>query len=353
MHPLVPTPDAIPVAWGWFQFLLLLTLPLHLLLMNAMVGSAAMAMIARLSPAEPSRRLAHELAKILPFLVAFTVNLGVAPLLFNQVLYGHFLYVSSVLMAVFWLAVIPLLILAYYALYLYDFRFNKAGSPGTLLLAFALLVFSVIGFIFTNNMTLMLDPLKWTAYFSNDSGTILNLGDPSLIPRYLHFMVGALAVGSLAVAVFGKIKQRRDRDLAAVAIRLGMRSFAWLTLAQVAIGAWFLVSLPREVMLLFMGRDGLATGIFTLSLVLVLLVLVSGFKKKVYASAGLAAGLVVLMSILRAYVRTGFYKPYFSAADLTVVPQYGPMVLFFVTLLAGLACIAWMLKKLMAAGAEA
>lgn len=160
MNPLVPTPDAIPVAWGWFQFLLLLTLPLHLLFMNAMVGSAGMALIARLSPAEPSRRLAHELAKILPFLVAFTVNLGVAPLLFNQVLYGHFLYVSSVLMGVFWLAVIPLLILAYYALYLYGFRFNKAGSPGTLLLAFALLMFFVIGFIFTNNMTLMLDPMK-------------------------------------------------------------------------------------------------------------------------------------------------------------------------------------------------
>lgn len=174
-----------------------------------------------------------------------------------------------------------------------------------------------------------------------------------MIPRYLHFMIGALAVGALTVAVFGKIKQRRDRELAAVAIRLGMHGFTWLTLAQVMIGTWFLVSLPREVMLLFMGRDGLATGIFTLSLVLVLLVLVSGFKRMVYASAGLAAGLVVLMSFLRAYVRTGFHKPYFSADSLTVVPQYGPMVLFFVMLLAGLACIAWMLKKVMAAGGEA
>lgn len=348
MNPLVPTPDSIPVAWGWFQFLLLLTLPLHLLCMNAMVGSAGIALYARFRPDEASRRLAHELAKIIPFLVAFSVNFGVAPLLFNQVLYGQFLYVSSVLMAVFWLAVIPLLILAYYALYLYDFRFNRAGITGTLLLGFALLGFFAIGFIYTNNMTLMLDPLKWMAYFQNDGGTILNLTDPSLIPRYLHFMLAALAVGGLTVAIFGTIKQRSDAELGTVAIGLGMPTFSWLSLAQIPIGVWFLLSLPREVMLLFMGRNLLATGIFIGALLLVLLVLVSGFKGKVYVSAALAVFLVVLMSFLRAYVRTGFHKPYFSVDTLTVVPQYGPMILFFVTLLAGLICIAWMLKRVAA-----
>jgi hypothetical protein len=345
MNSLVPTPDAIPVAWGWFQFLLLLTLPLHLLCMNAMVGSTGIAFYARLRPDAASRRLAHELAKVIPFLVAFSVNFGVAPLLFNQVLYGHFLYVSSVLMAVFWLAVVPLLILAYYALYLYDFRFNRAGVTGTLLLGFALLAFFAIGFIFTNNMTLMLDPLKWAAYFNNDGGTILNLGDPSLIPRYLHFMLAALAVGGLSVAMFGRIKRRSDADLSAVAIRLGMPLFSWLSLLQVPLGVWFLLSLPREVMLLFMGGDLLATGIFIVALLLVLLVLVSGFKGQVYPTVGLAVGLVVLMSFLRAYVRTGSHRPYFSVEDLSLVPQYGPMVLFFITFAAGLICIAWMLYR--------
>ncbi len=352
MNPLVPTPDILPVAWGWFQFLLLLTLPLHLLCMNAMVGSAAIALYARLRPDEPSRRLAHELAKILPFLVAFTVNFGVAPLLFNQVLYGHFLYVSSILMAVFWLAVIPLLILAYYALYLYDFSFNKAGRTGSLLLAVALLIFFSIAFIFTNNMTLMLDPLKWTAYFQNDHGTILNLADPSLIPRYLHFITGALAVGGLIVAVFGKIRERRDAELGAVAIRLGMNTFAWLTLSQVLVGSWFLVSLPRNIMLLFMGGDTLATALFIAALLLVLLALAAGFRRRVYAAAGAAGALVVLMSFLRAYVRTGFQNPYFSVDALTVVPQYSPMVLFFLSLLLGLVCIGWMIGKVVKSGRE-
>lgn len=349
MNPLVPIPDTIPVAWGWFQFLLLLTLPLHLLVMNAMVGSAGIALYARLRPDQGSRRLAHELAKILPFLVAFTVNFGVAPLLFNQLLYGHFLYVSSVLMAVFWLAVIPLLILAYYALYLYDFSFNREGGTGTGLLAFALLLLFVIAFIFTNNMTLMLDPTKWTAYFRNDHGTILNLADPSLVPRFLHLMAGALAVGGLFVAIFGKIKAPRDAELGEVAIRLGMRTFAWLTLLQVVLGPWFLISLPRNIILMFMGGDPLATAIFFAALLLLPLALAAAFKKRVYVAAGATGALVVLMSFLRAYVRTGFQKPYFSVDALIVVPQYSPMVLFFVSLLLGLVCIGWMVRKAWAA----
>ena len=37
---IIPSPDSIPVPWGYFKFLLLLTFPLHLLMMNAMLGSA-------------------------------------------------------------------------------------------------------------------------------------------------------------------------------------------------------------------------------------------------------------------------------------------------------------------------
>ena len=44
MPAYIPSADTIPVAWGWFQFLLLLTFPLHLLAMNAMVGGLAIAL---------------------------------------------------------------------------------------------------------------------------------------------------------------------------------------------------------------------------------------------------------------------------------------------------------------------
>jgi hypothetical protein len=83
---LIPTADTLPVPWGWFQFLLLLTFLLHLLFMNAMLGSAIIGLVSELrKPSEPPP-LARDLAGSLPFLIAFAVNFGVAPLLFLQVL---------------------------------------------------------------------------------------------------------------------------------------------------------------------------------------------------------------------------------------------------------------------------
>jgi hypothetical protein len=38
MNALIPSPDTLPVAWSWLQGLLMLMFPLHLLLMNAMLG---------------------------------------------------------------------------------------------------------------------------------------------------------------------------------------------------------------------------------------------------------------------------------------------------------------------------
>ncbi len=49
---------------------------------------------------------------MLPLVIAFAVNFGVAPLLFLQVLYGHFIYTSSILMGIFWISIIPALIIA-------------------------------------------------------------------------------------------------------------------------------------------------------------------------------------------------------------------------------------------------
>ena len=42
---LIPTPDALPVAWPWFQLLLIITLFLHMLVMNVMLGTAFIAFV--------------------------------------------------------------------------------------------------------------------------------------------------------------------------------------------------------------------------------------------------------------------------------------------------------------------
>jgi hypothetical protein len=96
---LIPASDPLPVPWGWFQILLLLTFVLHLLFMNTMLGTGIIALVSHLKNPKSALPVTADISKKLPYTIAFTVNMGVPPLLFLQVLYGHLFYVSSVLMA--------------------------------------------------------------------------------------------------------------------------------------------------------------------------------------------------------------------------------------------------------------
>lgn len=344
MISMIPTPDSIPVSWGYFQFFLMLTFPLHLFFMNAMIGSSAVAIYTRLRGDDQSKALAHELAKVIPLLIALAVNFGVAPLLFVQVLYGHLFYSSSILIGFFWIMVIPLLLIAYYATYWFDFKFTTLGRGGVLLLLFAWLVFLGIGFIFSNNMTLMLSPVVWTSYLGNSSGTLLNTGDPTLWPRYLHFMVGGSAIGGLFVALYGRFLARKNPLLGERAEITGMKLFLVLSLLQIVVGVWFLLRLPREQMLLFMGHNGLASAIFIAALILVVVTLVNAWRRKLYPTALCAALLIYLMVFMRDFVRSGYLKGIFSVEVLQVRPEYSPLIFFLVTLIIGLGLVAWMIR---------
>jgi hypothetical protein len=346
MDPLIiPQPDTIPVSWGWFQFLLLVTFPLHLLAMNAMLGGLAIGIVQHMRGGALQKQLAHRIAIALPLVIAFVVNFGVAPLLFVQVLYGQFLYSSSVLMGVFWILIVPLLIIAYYGAYLYDFRFTQLGSvgPWVAVLAFSLLV--VIGFFFSNNMLLMATPEQFGQYFSHKSGTLLAFGQPGFWPRFLHMLFGALAIGGLFVVLLGRFRKSVNPDLAKHAEQVGLSSFLILTSGNVLIGFWYLLSLPKELMMLFMGGNVGATVFFCLALLLVAGALFGASRKRFWLTFYHAIGLVVVMTFLRSYLRSAYLKDVFTLNELQVVPQYSPMIFFFVTLLAGIVCLVWLIKK--------
>jgi hypothetical protein len=345
MNPLIPTPETIPVSWVCLKSLLMIVFPLHLLFMNAMLGSTVIALYTGLINDRASRELSRRLAGIIPYLVAFAVNLGVAAFLFIQVLYGQFFYTSSILMAAFWLAVIPLLMTAYYLLYLYDFRFDSLGNARVIAVAVAVLIFLSIAFIYSNNMTLMLAPQRWSAYFTNPAGTLLNLAEPALWPRYLHFMIGGSAIGALFVALYGKYLVRRDHETGDLAVTIGMRVFALLTMIQVVDGLWFLQSIPGGAQKDFMGGDTPSTVLFFVAVMLVLAVIMAVAVKSVYTAAGLVVPLVYVMAFLRDHLRSAYLRPYFSPDSVAVVPQYSPMIMFLCILAAGVSVVAWMLFK--------
>ena len=349
MNHLIPPPETLPVASGWVKFLLMTTFPLHLLFMNAMLGSTVISIYARLKGDEASLAIARGLAGIIPCLVAFTVNLGVAALLFTQVLYGHLFYTSSILMAPFWLAVIPLLLTAYYLLYLHDFRFAALGKRAALVAGAAVLLFLSIAFIYTNNMTLMLAPGEWRRYFGNSSGTLLNLTDPTLFPRYLHFIIGGTAIGGLFVAFCGKFKGLWEPKTGEAAIAVGLGTFTIMTVAQMLDGLWFLQSLSPDVQHRFMGGGSAATKLLFVGVLLALAAVMSSVMKMIYLTALFAVLLVYVMAFLRDQVRSAYLEPSLLP-DALVIPQYSPMFMFSAILAAGWLVIGWMLSKVAKSG---
>ncbi len=345
----IPQPDTIPVGWAWFQFLLLLTFPLHLLAMNAMLGGLAIGIVQHMGGGTLQKQLAHRIAIALPLVIAFVVNFGVAPLLFVQVLYGQFLYSSSILMGTFWILIIPVLMIAYYSAYFYDFRFTQLGSAGPWIAVIAFALLLVIGFFFSNNMLLMATPSQFGEYFSHKSGTLLSFDQPSFWPRFLHMLLGALAIGGLFVALLGRFGKSANPDLTTHAERVGLRSFLVLTSGNVLIGLWYLLTLPREQMLLFMGGNMGATSSFCIALLLAAGALFTAYKKRFWLAFSHAIGLVVVMTFIRSWLRSGYLKDVYTLDQLQVVPQYSPMVFFFITLLAGIICLIWLVKKTAAA----
>lgn len=346
MNParLIPSPDPIPASWGWFQALLLLTFVLHLLIMNTMLGSGIIALITHLRQERDTLSDARDLSGKLTTTIAFTVNSGVAPLLFLQVLYGHFFYTSSILMAVYWISVVGLLLLAYYGAYLYSLGFETPRAWRVPVLGFVVLLFLGIGFLFTNNLSLMLEPLRWKAYFENAEGLYLNLREPTLIPRYLHFVVASVAVGGLFLAWLGHLKNPDRGEIVSPQTERGLRYFTHATLFQIVIGFWFLLSLPTKIMTRFMGESLPHSVLFLAGLLGVVLSLLFGFRRRLPSATLSLLGTVVLMVFIRDLVRKGYLEPFFDVSWIPVVPQASPMLMFLCCLVLGLVIVGCVLR---------
>jgi hypothetical protein len=339
---LIPQALPIPVEWGWFYLFQVLTFIVHILVMNVMLGASIIALVHHLRGSRETEPLTRTISVKLPFTIAFAVNFGVAPLLFMQVLYGQFLYTSSVLMAVYWLGVIGLVIAAYASAYVYDFRYATLGGLKTFFIGVTALCLLATAFIFTNNMTLMLSPESWTAYFDDAAGTILNLGDPTLVPRFLHIVASSTALGGLALALL--YRRRKNDPNAERWVRHGVNWYAFSTMVQMALGLWFLTALPERVTHLILGGSLLHTVVFATGAILGIFSISNALRYNVGTTAIISVTTISLMIFLRDLVRDAYLAPHYDVAERVVTGVYLPFILFILTLAAGLAVIFWMVR---------
>ena len=123
-----------------------------------------------------------------------------------------------------------------------------------------------------------------------------------------------------------------------------MKVCAFLARLQIGDGVCALMPLPVAGRVRLMGADGVGTAVFLAALILALVVLLAAWQRRIPLAVCSIVPLVYLMVAVRDAVRTGYLLPDYHPSTLHVVPQNGPLLMFLVTLLIGLAVVAWPLQ---------
>lgn len=246
----IPLP--LPAPEPLLAFLLVIFFLLHILFVNLMAGGALLTVYYQVRGLkEPAYdALAREISRTITVNKSLAVVLGVGPLLAINTLYTVYFYSASALIGGFWIAIVPLVTIAFLLAYLHKYRWDALNAHRRMHIALGAVVaglFLFVPMIFLANANLMLFPARWTEV----NGLISALALPGVLPRYLHFVLASLAfAGLFLVWVF-----RRPEPLARLAeagfaqetlIRLGYRWAFFATLAQFAVGPLILITLPSE-----------------------------------------------------------------------------------------------------------
>ncbi len=198
----VPVPRDIPLSLPLPEWLLVLLLVLsflmHIVFVNLMLGGSVLSLWSQIRGLKDSdyHNLAHEIARTITVNKSLAVVLGVAPLLSINTLYTVYFYSANALTGIMWIAIIPLVTVAFLLTYLNKYTWNLLDRNRPLsiaIIALATAIFLFIPLIFLVNVNLMLFPEKWGSV----KGFLDALLLPNVFPRYFHFLLSSMAVTGL------------------------------------------------------------------------------------------------------------------------------------------------------------
>jgi hypothetical protein len=357
-----PVVDPIPLpAPIWLLKLLhIVTLALHFVAVEMLLGGLLLAVLLSLFRGSPASMVtARALARRLTVVMTFVINLAVPPLLFAQVLYGRALYTSSVLIGLYWIAIIGLLMLTYWLLYRFTGRLEAGKSAWWVGLS-AWLLAGCIARLLSTNMTLMLRPEVWRKMYSASAmGAYLPTGDPSLTPRWLLMLTGGLFIGGLwLIYLAGRstFTAEEKRFLSALGGKLAalfgivyLSAGIWAAGVQPAVVKSMLVTPPAGYEFYkYFGFAGY--GWLALVVVAVLLAAAAGFGKLTARWTSIAVvHLAVLIELTLVVYRDGvrdlsLLATGYNVWDRTVETNWWVVGLFLVLFVAGLGVIGWLVS---------
>jgi hypothetical protein len=393
----------VPAPFWFVQFFKALGFALHAVPMNLWYAGLLVALWLHVRGSDQARHFASRLLQQMPVIIAFGVNLGIVPLLFVQLAYYKVFYPATILMAWFWLAIIVLLIPAYYGVYIYAlglrnepqfvsrFRDETKPSPpfrnsltGWKFVAgwLSALLFLAIGFLFANGLSLMDHVERWPELWKSSGeagtawGTALNVGDPTLWPRWL-LMFGLALCTTAAWLVFDAAwLARKSRDcpnfrqsengtvpLAASntadeayekwAWSFGRKLYTFGMMWFAAAGSWYVFGTWSETLRTQMFESPLLA--LTIATAVVpglpwLLMMTAGLCQEKRATAAAVAfcqfAVLGVNATSRQIVQNINLKPFLDVSSQPTEVQWGPLYMFLIAFVIGLGIIGWMLAQL-------
>ena len=258
-------PFGFSFATAFYLTLLTATLLLHMVFMHYVLAGSAYLAVGRLAGRSRCQACRWQtiLVDWLPFATGLAITAGVAPLLFLQILYQREFYTANLLLSHRWMAILPVLIVAFYLLYLQKSAWlaRRAWAWRILVAVTAFAGFAFIAWSWTENHLLSLDEAAWAPLYGSSA---LRYVTPGLGPRLAAWFF--LAFPTLAIELFwqGKLLgEPLDRPVSKGDIvaglsplrRLALTALAGILGLAVALASYW-PSLPAEARAALVGPLG-------------------------------------------------------------------------------------------------
>ncbi len=356
MLKVLQDPMGIPFYPIVFQILMVLTFALHILFVNFTLGTSFLAVYGHFKKEGRWKRLSRAMAKAVPANVSMAMLLGVAPLLFVQVIYDPFWYTSNTLSGWWVIGFVLIMMTAYSLTYVFYLKRERRSGKGYAFSGMtAVALFLLAGAIMHALGYQLLLPEKWLSWYIKadtveTSGTSLHAFQLS---RFLHFVIPSLALTGVFLMLYAwYFKDRADFEQGYLEWvgRVGAKMAFLFTVLQAIVGFWWLLSLPPEFN--FFTNPFFLVGAGLGAALLFLLYFAQNEPVKYAIPSILGAFLTVFgMSYTREALRMKYLGQFgYSVFDYKLNIDWGSTVLFFATLIMGLMIVAYLLSVAYKAG---
>ncbi len=347
---LIPSYDmlGLPILPWIAQVLMALTLALHWSFLAMTAGGAAAYVVNRYNSSNSDTMALKGISAFLPFSLSMAMTLGIAPLLFVQVLYGNFFYTANILMGYVWLGLLVLTIVNFYLLYL-GFWLTKHQRGVRCVGILILLLLAGSALILSSNATLTQNPQVWETFRAN-KGIVPYLGDATLLPRWTFAIFALLGGGGLFVAIYSLLQSGTKNETAgreiSKAVLVSVVGMAGILIA----GFWASRSLPQAARSnLFGSGESVFVYIAAASFALAFVLTLSSWFDKSVLKLGFSAVLFFLgllaTAALRDTLRRIALDKQLNLTEITVHSQWDSFALFLVIFILGLVLVAYIVKE--------